>query len=210
MEPVILTYPFTGRWMACNSPARRVPSHGTDLLGSTYAIDFVGVDDAGRSAPWDWRSALATEPPERFIGFGRAILAPLSGEVVLVHDGEGDHVARRSLLTGIPYLLTQRRRLREGIHAVAGNHVVIAADDGPFVLLTHLRRGSPTVRTGERVRRGDRIGQCGNSGNSTQPHVHVQATDSLQWDTARGLPIVFRSGDGPARIPAESEIVTAH
>ncbi|SYZ32710.1 hypothetical protein [Propionibacterium australiense] len=43
--------PFSGRWLARNSPARRVPSHGTTLLGVTYAIDFIAVDDLGRTAP---------------------------------------------------------------------------------------------------------------------------------------------------------------
>ena len=48
--PALLALPFTGRWIARNSPARRIPSHGTDLLGERYAIDFIGVDERGRSA----------------------------------------------------------------------------------------------------------------------------------------------------------------
>ena len=70
-DGLLLALPFTGRWLVRNSPARRVPSHGTDLLGSRYAIDFVGVDDQHRIAPRDWRTLLATEPPERFPAFGR-------------------------------------------------------------------------------------------------------------------------------------------
>ena len=209
-DPVLLSYPFTGRWMARNSPARRVPSHGTHLLGTTYAIDFIGVDHSGRSAPRGWRAALATERPEDFVGFGRPILAPLAGTVVAVHDGELDHRARRSPPAAIPYLLTQARRVRAGVDAVAGNHVLIAASgQGPFVLLAHLRRGTVSVRLGDRVRVGDPVGECGNSGNSTQPHVHLQATSSPHWDSTRGLPIRFRAADGAAVLPAESEIVTA-
>ena len=61
---VALSLPFAGRWLAQNSPARRVPSHGTDLLGGRYAIDFVGVDHRRRTADRrDWRTFLATEPP---------------------------------------------------------------------------------------------------------------------------------------------------
>jgi murein DD-endopeptidase MepM/ murein hydrolase activator NlpD len=45
---------------------------------------------------------------------------------------------------------------------------------------------------GETVEVGQPIGLCGNSGNSTQPHVHLQATDSRDWSTARGLPIAFK------------------
>lgn len=213
---MILHYPFHGRWMAQNSPARRVPSHGTHLLGTTYAIDFVGVDDRGRSAPWRWRAALATERPEDFAGFDRPILAPVSGTVVVAHDGEVDHVARRSVPAGIPYLLSQGRRLREGTAAIAGNHVVIALKaDGPFVLLAHLRRGSVCVAVGEDVTISRPVGACGNSGNSTQPHVHVQANDTLPDAGARGLPIAFvDDGDGSGAggqpiLPAEKQIVTA-
>jgi hypothetical protein len=133
-EHVVLSYPFTGRWLARNSPARRVPSHATHLMGTTYAIDFIAVDARGRSAPRGWRAAVATEPAEAFIGFGAPILAPCSGRVVIVHDGEPDHEARRSQLTLLRYRLGQARRARGGPPAIAGNHVVIAVDtEGPFV-----------------------------------------------------------------------------
>jgi murein DD-endopeptidase MepM/ murein hydrolase activator NlpD len=79
------------------------------------------------------------------------------------------------------------------------------------VLLAHLRRGTVRVRPGQSVRSGDQLGECGNSGNSTQPHVHVQVTDSTQWPTAKGLPLAFRRPGEPGVtwIPAESEVFTA-
>jgi Membrane proteins related to metalloendopeptidases len=111
---------------------------------------------------------------------------------VIAEDDEPDHEARRSLFAGLPYLLTQRERARRGPRGIAGNHVVIAAGaDGPFVLVAHLRRGSVRVTPGDAVRQGAPIGACGNSGNSTEPHVHLQATDSTDWATARGIPISF-------------------
>lgn len=210
-SPVLLDYPFRGRWLARNSPARRVPSHGSHAVGTTYAIDFVAVDERGRSAPWSWRAALATEAPQAFVGFGASLLAPVGGRVVVAHDGEMDHVARRSQLTLLPYLLRQPGGVRGGAPAIAGNHVVIqAGESGPFVLLAHLQRESVRVRVGDLVAGGDQVGQCGNSGNSTQPHVHVQVTDSTDWDVARGLPLAVpgRHG-GAAGIPAEGEIVCA-
>lgn len=177
-EPIDLRYPFAGRWMARNSPARRVPSHGTHLMGTTYAIDFIGVDQCGRAAPWSWRAALSTENPDRFVGFRRPILAPCAGSVSAVHDGERDHEARRSQFALIPYALGQANRVRQGPPAIAGNHVVLAiAESGPFILLAHLRAGSIQVAVGDEVEEGEVIGECGNSGNSTQPHVHLQATD---------------------------------
>jgi len=190
--PLVLDLPFTGRWLVQNSPARRVPSHGTDAFGERYAIDFVGVDGRGRTAATrSWRTVLATEPPDLFVGFGRPILAPVSGIVAVVHDGEEDHAARRSQLALVPYVLGQARRLRAGVNAIAGNHVVLECADG-FVALVHLQRGSLEVQAGQRVAAGEQVARCGSSGNSTQPHVHVQAMDSLDLSTARGLPITFR------------------
>jgi len=206
-SPLALEFPFTGRWMALNSPANRVPSHGTELFGSAYAIDFVAVDERRRSASATWSSLFAAESPDAFRGYGAPILAPVEGTVVAAHDGEDDHVARRSPVTALPYLLSQRARVRLGPAAIAGNHVIVAAaEDGPFVLLAHLRRGSVCVGTGGRVRAGSAVGACGNSGNSTQPHVHVQAIDSLDVATARGLPIAFRRPGGSAWMPRNREV----
>jgi hypothetical protein len=191
---VLLRLPFTQRWLVQNSPARRVPSHGTDRLGLRYAIDFVGVDERHRTAPSrDWRTVLATEPPERFFAFGRPILAPCDGTVVAAHDGEPDHAARRSQLALLPYALGQASRLRRGVNAVAGNHVIIAdRGSGAFVALVHLRAGSLRVGVGDEIAAGQQIAECGNSGNSTQPHVHVQATDVPELADARAVPMAFR------------------
>lgn len=207
-DAVVLELPFRGSWRVENSPARRVPSHGTYAFGTSHAIDFVAVNDAGRSAPRTWRSLVAAERPEVFIGFGQPILAPLSGTVISVLDGQPDHEGRRSQLALVAYTLGQAARIRAGVAAVAGNHVVIAAGtDGPFVLLAHLRQGTVQVRAGQPVKAGDPVGQCGNSGNSTEPHVHVQVTDSTDWQRARGVPLAFRGPDGTVWVPGESEIV---
>jgi hypothetical protein len=190
----VLSLPFEGRWLARNSPARRVPSHGTDLMGGRYAIDFIRVDHRRRTAERrDWRTLLSTEPVERFLAFGRPILAPADGVVVGVHDGEEDHVGRRSQLTLVPYALGQAARLRQGPAALAGNHVTIALrHTGACVVLAHLRAGSLRVQVGQEVTSGQHLADCGNSGNATQPHVHVQVMDSRNPTVARGLPMTFR------------------
>lgn len=207
-EPIVLAWPFTGEWLVQNSPANRVPSHGTDAFGSAHAIDFVPVGPDGRSTPRTLVGALRPLPPERFVGFGRPVLAPLAGEVTLVHDDELDHEGRRSQLLLIGYLLTQGRRARDGITGLAGNHVVISATTaGPHVVLAHLRRGTIRVTPGQRVTVGEHVADCGNTGNSTEPHLHLQATDGSDWPRAHGLPIRFRGRDGRTALPRNGEIV---
>lgn len=220
LAPVVLALPFQGTWLAQNSPARRIPSHGTHFLGQSFAIDFVAVDRRRRTAAVrDWRTLVGVEPADRFFAFGRPMLAPEAGRVVAVHDDEPDHAGRRSPLTLLPYALTQGTRLRRGVGAVAGNHVVIALHDGgPYVALAHLRAGSMRVRPGEVVTVGQVLAECGNSGNSTQPHVHMQVMDSPELLTGRGLPMAFREyrawkrGTDPPRevtqgVPGQRETV---
>lgn len=216
--PFELALPFIGTWLVQNSPARRVPSHGTHLFATTYAIDFVAVRGRRTADVRDWRTVLGTEPPERFLAFGLPVLAPAPGTVVAVHDGEPDHEARRSPPALLGYALTQASRARAGGAALAGNHVVLALDaPDVFVVLAHLRRGSVAVRPGQRVATGDVMGRCGNSGNSTQPHVHVQAMDGPDAHVARGLPLAFRdyrehdragwTGAVALGVPAEGAVV---
>jgi len=216
-DPIVLALPFRGTWQAQNSPARRVPSHGTHLFATTYAIDFIALRDGRPADVRDWRTLFGTEPNERFHAFGQPILAPAAGTVVAVHDGEPDHVARRSPLTLVHYALTQASRARHGPAALAGNHVIVQISGG-YVLLAHLRCGSILVGPGDAVDIGQWLAACGNSGNSTQPHLHLQVMDSPDAATARGVPMAFRwyrawrRPDGPERVveqgmPAESEIV---
>ena len=194
VREVALRLPFEGRWLVQNSPARRIPSHGVDVFAQRFAIDFVAVDERRRTAAVrDWRTLLSTEPPERFVGFGRPVLAPCAGTVVDVHDGEADHAALRSQLALLPYALGQAGRLRAGLDAVAGNRVTLALPGGgAFVALVHLQRGSVADVVGQDVAEGQPLARCGNSGNSTEPHLHVQAMDGADARVARGLPLAFR------------------
>ncbi|HKJ12397.1 MAG TPA: M23 family metallopeptidase [Ornithinimicrobium sp.] len=190
MAVVDLRYPFRGRWLVRRSPANRVPSHGTRLYGTTYAIDFVPVDDEGRSAAFTRRAQLRPQPPEEFTGFGRPLLAPCSGAVVAAHGEEPDHDAFRGL-PSVVYALAQQQRAGHGWPGLAGNHVIIETAGEVLVALCHLRQGSLAVPVGQAVGVGDVMGQCGNTGNSTEPHVHVQAMDRLDVENAIGLPITF-------------------
>lgn len=183
-------YPFTGRWLVQNSPANRVPSHGTTAFASSYAIDFVPVDARGRTAPVRLTTLVRPERPDRFPGFGRPVLAPVAGTVTASHGGEEDHRAFRGL-PSVGYALTQGRRAALGWVALAGNHVVIQAAGGVVVALCHLRRGTPVVEVGDSVVAGQLVGHCGNSGNSTEPHLHLQALNSWPPEHAIAVPISF-------------------
>ncbi len=200
---VDLAYPFEGRWLTQNSPADRVPSHGTAVFATSFAIDFVPVDHGGRTAPITLGSLLRPEPPERFPGFGRPIRSPADGVVVAVHHQAPDHPSFRGL-PSVGYALTQRRRAAAGWVELAGNHVMVETRDGPVVAVCHLQRGSVQVRLGQRVGRGDTLGRCGNSGNSTEPHVHLQAIDRVDVLRASAVPITFGG-----RLPHNGEIVDA-
>lgn len=214
-----------GRWRGLNSPASSVPSH-THHLAQTYALDITHEPEGASPRALDplW---APMRRPEGFPSFGQEVLAPFDGEVIAVHGTSRDHLSRLSL-PGIAYLLLEGfvRSLGSPRHLL-GNHVMLraarsgAAHDGDgadvpagtVAVLAHLRRGSPTVRAGERVRAGQVLGQCGNSGNSSDPHVHVQLMDGPDITTAKGVPFTWRYLDeeGAVRtgVPANEELFTA-
>jgi len=68
-----------------------------------------------------------------------------------------------------------------------GNYVVIDHQNGEFSLMAHLIPGSLKVRVGTPVQAGSELGRCGNSGNSTMPHIHWQVMDNANANQARGL-----------------------
>ena len=205
-DPIPLALPFRGRWLARNSPANRLPSHGTRMFSLERSIDLVPVDRSGRTAPLRPRSLLRTEPPEVFPGFGREVLSPVDGVVHLVHDGETDHPAHRGL-PSIGYALTQGRRAAEGWRGLAGNHVILRGlhrGAAYYAVLCHLRRGSLAVRPGQEVRVGDLLAECGNSGNSSEPHLHLQVMSTADPSAARALAFTFLGG-----LPRNGQVIDA-
>ncbi|WP_448231558.1 M23 family metallopeptidase [Microbacterium lacticum] len=197
-----LAYPFAGHWLVQNSPANRTPSHGTHAFASAYAIDFVPVTDSGRTLPISLSSLVRPEPAARFPGFSRPILTPVEGVILAVHDAEPDHPAYRGL-PSIRYALTQHRRAATGWLALAGNHIFIDSG-GIVVALCHLQQGSAQVTRGQRVQVGDALGRCGNSGNSTEPHVHLQAIDNADIAHANAVPLTFNGS-----LPVNGEVIYA-
>lgn len=200
-SPVDMRPPVQGRWRALNSPSSHVPSHHVHAWSQTYAVDLVH-DPTDGSRPGGGWWPLARRP-EDFPGFGQPIRAPIDGEVVRAHDWLRDHWSRTSP-PGIAYLLAESVRELAGPVGVLGNHVVIRHADGTCVLMAHLQRRSLTVGCGDRVEAGDVIARCGNSGNSAEPHVHLQAMDTPSVWFAAGRPLCI--DDHP--LPENGDVLT--
>ncbi|MER6995192.1 M23 family metallopeptidase [Streptomyces sp. NPDC000410] len=195
-EPVETDCPVTGRWSALNSPADKVPSHGTHLYGQTYAIDITAESDPdSEESPrpgfaWIWPVARRSQD---FPAFGAPLLAVADATVVRATDRQRDHLSRNSLPALIYMLLVEGFvRLLGGAHRVVGNHLVLDLGDCTYAMYAHLRRGSLVVREGDRVRAGQLLAECGNSGNSSEPHVHFQLMDGPDLSVARGIPFTWR------------------
>jgi hypothetical protein len=189
VDPFPLRSPVRGRCSALNGPATKVPSHGMHLLGQTYAIDVVHEPGPGVRPSFGGRQAMRR--PEAYPSFDQPVHAPADGVVARVYDGARDHRCRSNLL-GYLYLLVEgviRQTL--GTRAMLGNHVVLTVADGTHVAIAHLRRGSVAVAPGARVVAGQELGRVGNSGNSSEPHIHLQRMDRVRPAVAAGLPFVF-------------------
>lgn len=126
--------------------------------------------------------------------------------VVHASDGRRDHLSRNSG-PALAYLMLVEASLRDmaGARWIVGNHLVLDLGDGTYAAYAHLRRGSLRVRAGDTVRAGQLLAHCGNSGNSTEPHVHFQLMDHPDLDVARGIPFTWR-GIG---VPANGEVFAA-
>jgi hypothetical protein len=198
VHPPVLSLPVTGTWRVSQGHACET-NHRRGRLGGEFAWDLVAVNEAGRSGAPGFESSRRNEASATF---GRPVLSPIGGTVVFVADGVDDN----DELHDFP-----RRSLVEAARAprwIFGNHVVLDAGGGVFVLLAHLKKYSIAVKPGARVREGDELARAGNSGNTMLPHVHVQVMDQADPSDPKvsGVPALFRdyvevsaSGEGPLR-----------
>jgi hypothetical protein len=120
--------------------------------------------------------------------YGAQVVAPADGTVTGVRDDAPDLV---------PGTEPDGGSLRD----MLGNFVTLRLDDtGTYLVLAHLREGSVAVRAGQRVREGEPLGEVGNSGSTSEPHLHLHHQRQDPADTlllAEGLPLFFRDTDGP-------------
>ncbi|MDT8306625.1 MAG: M23 family metallopeptidase [Anaerolineae bacterium] len=196
--PVVVDFPLRGVWITPNTPAKRVPSHGTDALGVRYAYDFVGIDHRSRSTRF-YRSSLL-----RYLllgvrlqdcyGWGQPIFSATAGTVVQAADGWPErnpvHPAR-----DLPIMLknawTFDTKRATDFRPLSGNHVIVESSDG-YVVYAHAQTGSIKVSSGDDVIPGQLLANVGHSGNSTAPHLHFHLMDHLDPRRAQGIPCSFR------------------
>jgi hypothetical protein len=194
-DPVVVDFPLRGEWAAATTPAHRIPSHGTDMLGQRYAFDFVRID--GRKGlhvhpAGALRSYVIGGRTRDCYGWGQPIHAAFDGEVVAAKDGVPErqwlHVVREmALVLRNAFTFDPAKR---GLDPVVGNHVIMRSD-GVFAAFAHPTPGSVTVHVGDVVREGEVIGRVGHTGNSTAPHLHFQLMDAADPLEAKGIPCAF-------------------
>jgi hypothetical protein len=120
--------------------------------GQSYGLDIVKLNRLGRNS-----GGVAPSDPARYEIFGEPLHSPCDGKVV----------AARNDMPDMPVPQMDRSFL-------AGNFVSIRC--GRFeVVLGHFRQGSLQVAAGDAVQTGDILGEAGNSGNSSEPHLHIHA-----------------------------------
>ncbi|WP_407531120.1 M23 family metallopeptidase [Methylobacterium oryzisoli] len=151
-----------------------LPLNGAFRLAQRFAIDWERIDGENRIVRGDLKDVRS------YRIYGEPVLAVADGAVVGARDDLPDQVPG-ALPPNLP------------IAEADGNFVVIDIGGGAFVLYAHLRPGRVRVRVGERVRRGEPIGEVGNSGNSQAPHLHLHVMDHASGLLANGLPYVFES-----------------
>ncbi len=157
-----LSLPFKGRWLVFWGGDTKELNQHHDVPNQRFAFDFLGVNDDGETRKGDGKTN------QDYFAFGREILAPADGIVTDVINGVRDNVPGSMN----PY-------------SALGNAVFIQHREHEVSVLAHLKLGSITVKAGESVKKGQIIALCGNSGNSSEPHLHyhLQNTPVIQDGT---------------------------
>lgn len=188
-----LRLPFAGRWLTIwgGETAEQNQHHG--VACQQFAMDFIAVDANGSDRRGQGRRNAD------YLAFGMEVLAPGAGVVTDVIEGVRDNVPGSM-----------------NAYSALGNAVFIEHAKDEVSVLAHFKQGSIRVRTGQKVKAGDVLGLCGNSGNSSQPHLHYHLQNTPVIQDATGIKCFFGTvgivKDGkttarPRHLPVKDEVV---
>lgn len=158
-----LKLPVTGQWQVYQGFGGQHTHR--DLW--YYALDLFQVDDNGRSFSGDGDAV------SDYYCYEKPVFAPAFGVVAAFRSDVADNRPGDVDLTNN-----------------WGNYVLLRLDSGLYCLLAHLQQGSVKVTIGTRVAPGDLLANCGNSGRSPQPHLHIQVQEGCLLDS-RTIPFHF-------------------
>lgn len=164
-----LRLPFDGQWKVFWGGRTLEQNYHAESPDQRFAYDFVREID-GSSHSGDGATL------EDYHCWGEPILAPAPATVVAAVD----------VLPDQPIGTTNPQ-------APAGNHVMLDLGRGEYALLAHFQQGSLQVAQGDEVAAGDVLGRCGNSGNTSEPHLHFHLQDAPVFGQGSGLPAFFNN-----------------
>jgi murein DD-endopeptidase MepM/ murein hydrolase activator NlpD len=119
---------------------------------------------------------------QAYFAYGSEVLAVADSTVAAVKDGIPENVP------GV-----NSRAVPITLDTVGGNYVVLDLGGGRFAFYAHLQPGSLKVKAGDKVRRGQILGLVGNSGNSTEPHLHFHVSNGISTLGSEGMPYLIDS-----------------
>jgi murein DD-endopeptidase MepM/ murein hydrolase activator NlpD len=163
-----LRLPFDGEWFVFWGGRDKAENQHATTIDQRFALDLV-VRKEGTTHTGDGKSN------DQYHCWGATIRAPAAGIVFATTDGVDDNR---------PGAMNE--------HQPLGNHVILDHGNDEFSFLCHFRRGSVAVKPGQKVAAGDTLGACGNSGRSSEPHLHYHLQNKPEPFRGEGLPAQFR------------------
>lgn len=162
--------PFSQEWTVGWGGSTKAQNYHIVSPAQRRAIDVV-VEDA------DGSSYRGTgESNADYYAYGKAILAAASGTVIEASDGIPENV---------PGAMNEKQ--------VFGNHVIVQQAPHEFAVYAHLQPGSIRVKKGESIKAGQILGKCGNSGHSSEPHLHFHVQNSPDLEDGSGITPRFQN-----------------
>jgi hypothetical protein len=191
------SFPLNGTWYVSNA-ANTSGTHRWGI-GQEFAYDLVRVDSDGNSGKGDQTK------PENYYAYGQEVLAPADGTVYEMRDGVDDTPMAQFAIdeaSMMKRLKEYQAKLRQqyGPRGADGNYVMIDHGNGEYSVMVHLKKSSIRVKRGEHIKRGQVVAQVGQSGLSTEPHLHFEVVSDPDPFKQRGLPVYFyglEDADGP-------------